>query len=391
MQANIWKLYLIKMSKWFMVFMPVVVLFFESNGLNLRQVMTINAIYSMSVAAFEIPSGYFSDRIGRKLSIILGTLCITGQFIFYSGSYQFWSFLPGAVIGGLGASFISGTDSALLYDSLYALDRKDDYLRWEGRTYAVGTFSEAVAAIIGGWLAYRFSLRLPIIVQVGISMIGVITALTLVEPPVHKNQQRSNWEQIKHILRYIFTQSKRLLLFIGLNTVFGLAALLLAWFAQPYFDYNNLEENKIGYLWAALNMTVAVFSMQAAWFNKTFSAKYLVGMVLGGFSLGFVGLSFCGNAYVFWGLGIMFIMYALRGIATPTFLNLINQLAPSDMRATVLSMRGFFVRIAYALAAPFLGWLADVFTILEALAAMGVMVGSASLVALLFYAWIRKA
>ena len=79
--ANIWKLYLIKMSKWFMVFMPIVVLFFQSNGLNLREVMTINAIYSLSTAFFEIPSGYFSDKFGRKHSIIIGTLFITFQFL----------------------------------------------------------------------------------------------------------------------------------------------------------------------------------------------------------------------------------------------------------------------------------------------------------------------
>ena len=114
--AIIWKLYLIKMSKWFMVFMPIVVLFFQSNGLNLREVMTINAIYSLSTAFFEIPSGYFSDKFGRKHSIIIGTLFITFQFLVYSWSFDFWSMSVGAVIGGLGASFISGSDSALLYE-----------------------------------------------------------------------------------------------------------------------------------------------------------------------------------------------------------------------------------------------------------------------------------
>ena len=57
---NIWKLYLIKISKWFMVFMPILVLFMQDNGLSLQAVMTIQAIYSLGVAVFEIPSGYFS-------------------------------------------------------------------------------------------------------------------------------------------------------------------------------------------------------------------------------------------------------------------------------------------------------------------------------------------
>ena len=113
-QGNIWKLYTIKLSKWFMVYMPIVVLFMESNGLNLREVMTISGIYSMAVAVFEVPSGYFSDRLGRKHSLLIGTTFILLQFFVYSCSFSFWSLAVGAAIGGLGASFISGTDSALL-------------------------------------------------------------------------------------------------------------------------------------------------------------------------------------------------------------------------------------------------------------------------------------
>ena len=36
--SNIWKLYLIKISKWFMLFMPYVVPFYHSNGLDMHQI-----------------------------------------------------------------------------------------------------------------------------------------------------------------------------------------------------------------------------------------------------------------------------------------------------------------------------------------------------------------
>ena len=100
----------------------VVVLFFQSIGLNLREAMTINAVFSITIACFEIPSGYFSDRLGRKNALILGTLFTTIQFIAFSYSYHFSTMLLAAVFGGIGASFISGTDSAMLYDSLYVLN-----------------------------------------------------------------------------------------------------------------------------------------------------------------------------------------------------------------------------------------------------------------------------
>lgn len=367
MQGNIWKLYAIKLSKWFMVYMPIVVLFMESNGLNLREVMTINGIYSITVAACEVPSGYFSDRLGRKRSLLVGTCLILLQFLVYSFSFSFWGLAGGAVIGGLGASFISGTDSALLYDTLQALGRTKDYIKWEGRTYALGTFSEAVAAILGGTLAFYYGLRMPIYVQVGISGLGIVAALLLVEPSVDQTAPKeSNKEQLKRILHHIFIANKRLRFFIGLSTIFGLSSLLMAWFAQPYFQSQNIPENQIGYLWAALNCTVAILALTAHITTSKISPKLLVGFILGGFGLGYGVLGSLGSVSVGIGLSAIFFMYALRGIATPTFLNLVNQETSADMRATVLSMRGLTIRFIYAFAAPLLGWAADVYSIGEA-------------------------
>lgn len=368
-----------------MVYMPVVVLFMESNGLDLRAVMTVNAIYSLSVAAFEIPSGYFSDRLGRKQSLVIGTLLISLQFVAYSYSYDFWSLALGGLIGGIGASFISGTDSALLYDTLQLLDRRDDYLKWEGRTYALGTFSEAVAAILGGWLAYQYSLRFPMYVQVGISLIGVLAALSLVEPPVQRTHERSNAAQMRYILAHLFINNKQLRFFVLISTLGGLPTLLLAWFAQPYFDAQQLPEHQIGYLWAALNSTVAVFSLTAHRWTGRWSGLSLVGLILVGFVGGYALMGTYGRTWMAAGLLGLFLMYALRGVATPTFLNLINQQAPADMRATVLSIRGFLIRLGYAVTAPLLGWVADVYTISEVFLALSGSIALLSVVAWGYY------
>jgi predicted MFS family arabinose efflux permease len=386
--ANIWKLYLIKISKWFMVFMPVIVLFYQSNGLNLRQVMTINAIYSLTAALFEIPSGYFSDRYGRKQSIILGTILIAAQFLIMSNAYTLLGFSLGAILGGLGSSFISGSDAALLYDSLCMIDRKDDYMKWEGRSYALGTFSEAIAAIIGGSVAYSFHLRMPIYTQFVISLVGVFAAFSLIEPPRKKTHSRSNWAQLGHILSIVFLKNKVLRFFILLTSLFGLASLILAWFAQPYLDLKAIEAHKIGYLWAAFNLTVAFFSYHAHRIQQYASQSFLVTLILLGFSLGYLVLGFGGGNSLLLGLSAMFCMYACRGIAAPFFLNIINQITPSDMRATVLSIRGFCVRLSYAFVAPLLGWWADVFSILEAFWLFGSTVLCLSLLALFSYRYI---
>ena len=59
------------------------------------------------------------------------------------------------------------------------------------------------------------------------------------------------------------------------------------------------------------------------------------------------------------GLAILFVFYIIRGFATPILKGYINQMTFSEMRATVLSIRNFIIRLIFATMAPFIGWLND--------------------------------
>ena len=61
----------------------------------------------------------------------------------------------------------------------------------------------------------------------------------------------------------------------------------------------------------------------------------------------------------YFGLACIFIIYYLRGIVTPILKNQINLNAESNIRATVMSVRSFVLRISFAIIAPILGLMAD--------------------------------
>ena len=61
---NIFKMHLLKGVLWFMVAMPIIVLFYQEHQFNLIQIMLLQSIYSISVAFFEIRSGYIADLFG---------------------------------------------------------------------------------------------------------------------------------------------------------------------------------------------------------------------------------------------------------------------------------------------------------------------------------------
>ena len=132
-RANIWKLNLIKISKWFMLYMPYIIPFYTENDLDMQQIMLLQAAYSVSIVILEIPSGYFADVIGRRRTLIMGTIMGTIGFVVYGFSNGFLGFLITELVLGFGQSFISGADSAMLYDSLLDNKKEKEYIRYEGR------------------------------------------------------------------------------------------------------------------------------------------------------------------------------------------------------------------------------------------------------------------
>jgi len=81
-----------------MIVMPIVVLFFQENGLNLKEVMILQGTYSFMVAAMEIPSGYLADVFGRKNTLLTGSIFCFFGFLIISLSFSFWYFIIGEII-----------------------------------------------------------------------------------------------------------------------------------------------------------------------------------------------------------------------------------------------------------------------------------------------------
>jgi hypothetical protein len=58
-----------------------------------------------------------------------------------------------------------------------------------------------------------------------------------------------------------------------------------------------------------------------------------------------------------------FIQQFVRGFRNVVITDYINQLVTSNMRATILSVESFIGKLLYAIIIPFIGWVADVYTL----------------------------
>ena len=122
--------------------------------------LSVFSIANISGALFEIPTGIFSDKIGRKYTTMLGGLAYTISGIFYAIGINYWWLFAGAVMGGLGRSFYSGNNDALLYDSLNKSDRKEELEKFMGHIGSAEQWALGLSAILGGVLAARYSFTL---------------------------------------------------------------------------------------------------------------------------------------------------------------------------------------------------------------------------------------
>ncbi len=352
-RRNIYALYVIKLSKWLMLIMPIIALFYHDNGLDEFDIYLLQALYSVSLAVLEIPSGYMADILGRKKILLLGAILGTFGFLLYSFSSTFAGFVAAEAILGLGGSFISGSDTAILFDTLEAADMQRQYLRFEGRITAAGNLAETTAAILGGLIAAWLSYRAVYVAQTIIAATAIPAALLLREPSLNKGKKEQfNVHHIINICQYALLHNRQLAAAIILSAVTGVATLCMAWTAQIYFVAQGFNEQQITPLWVALNLVVAITSAYATVIDKKLRQLTSLALITFFIPLGYIALGLLPTSYA---LGSLFCFYILRGYATPVLKNLTNQFCDSAIRATVFSIRSLIIRVGFALLGPAIG------------------------------------
>lgn len=359
---NIISLYLIKVSKWFTLIMPIIVLFYQDNGLGLKEIFLLKSVYSVVLVVLDIPTGYLADAWGRRNCLISGCLLAFFGYICYSFSSTLYAFFIAEILLGIGQSMVSGADSALLYDTMLQHKREEEYLKYEGRVTMIGNFSEAFAGIVGGFLAASF-LRLPFYCQIFIAFIGIPASISLTEFHV-KTKIVNPISNILKIIRYSLLTNKSLCYDIIFSGVIGAATLTMAWFVQPLLMEIQLPTGLFGVAWTVLNLTVGISALYSDRLNRYLGEYRTYALILIFIVGGYIAVSFSINYFC---LPILLIFYIVRGFATPILKGYINRQTFSEMRATVLSIRNFIIRLIFAVMAPFIGWLSDSFSLALAL------------------------
>ncbi len=137
----------------------------------------------LALLALELPTGWFADRFGHRVSLLLGSFVQTaGMLCCWLGGSALDVFVSSLLVA-LGDSFRSGADQALLYRTCVALDREDAFQRIEARTKAAELCGLVVLLLAGGAIVSKWGFRVGWLAEIALCALGFGVAWLMVEPP----------------------------------------------------------------------------------------------------------------------------------------------------------------------------------------------------------------
>lgn len=229
--ASLAALYAIRMLGLFMV-LPILASYgLALEGANTAMLGLAIGIYGLTQAAFQIPLGMLSDKIGRKPVIVFGLLVFALGSVVAALSDSVGALIIGRALQGSGA--IASTIMALVSD-LTSEESRTKAMAGIGASIGL---SFSVALILGPALAGLVGLSGIFFLAAGLSLLGILIALFIVPSPPKLVRHRDTGATPAMLLKTLM-HGELVRLYIG---IFSLHAVLTALFvAVPLRLLNEL-------------------------------------------------------------------------------------------------------------------------------------------------------
>lgn len=181
----------------------------------MQEIFIIQSVFAIGVVLFEVPTGYFSDVVGRKKTLLLGSIIGTLWLALYSFSSWFWSFLFAELILWLGSSFISGTDSAMLYETLLDEWAEKENKRAQWYLQSISSISEWIASFLMISRGYKY--HFPILCSARDEYTSNSTYLYAPRTRGRNINRATMMDFSKGCKRFSYTHSMSIKKFVGLS------------------------------------------------------------------------------------------------------------------------------------------------------------------------------
>lgn len=340
--SSVGKYYAYKATKAVEFYRPVMYLFLLSQGLTFTQITILEALYNLTTVLGEIPTGYVGDRIGRRNSLLIGTMLITGTLVGIGLASTFLGFAILWICWSAGYNFRSGSEDAWLYDTLTDELDSSQFAHVRGRGQSVALITGVGASVIGGYLGSA-DLAYPFFAAAGVTALGVPVLLSLSEPASYQESSADDLtlQDTLSIVRHAVTQ-RNIRSFIVYYYVLLAAILYLVFiFVQPVFETVTIDlgvaesqvEQLIGWYFAAVSLLGAVFSYYSGAIKDRVGIKTWFLVLPFAVALGLLVIYFVPPL----ALVVLLLVQSISGVTRALASQYVNDRIETSGRATVLS------------------------------------------------------
>lgn len=367
-RRNLLLLNAISFARTFMVIMPVFVPLMQSYGLTMQETMLLQSIFAGVSLVMELPSGYIADVFGRKTTLTIGYILAGAGFTQVIWADTFLELAIFEVTLGFAMSFISGSDTALAFESEKALGEDGSHSAI-ARTHSWMNFGEGAAAF-AAFILVKYDFKALLWAQAIAGWVPFALSFGLVEAPRIASKGKKSMIAALFIVR-------RSPIVIAVTVVFVITmsmTYLVAWLNQSLWQSVNISVEYFGLLWGLFALTVGLSARLSTRLPEhigPMNAFAWLGLLL---LVGYLALSSQTLwAIVFGGL----LICVFRGIAAPKMKVKINKAIDNEYRATINSLVGASFRIATLFLGPVMGWVVDAYSAqIAAMALIGLVAPS---------------
>lgn len=354
---DIRRLYAINILRNCAFYIPVIIPYYaDVMGLDFAAFMLGEAFFAAGMVVLEVPTGYLSDIWQRR-----STMIAAGAFWAIAVAYMMvadslFDAIAVQLLMAVGASFMSGTAQAMLYEYLAEEGREADFRRCEGRRFAYGFYAIAIISLPAG-LLYAISPHLPVALSLIAQLVALVMIFRLREPiRARRDSGHSILRDMLATMRYALYGHREIAAVILLTAFMMAGTKLLLWAQQPYYQAAGIPVEWYGALSFVAFIIIGVNGQLAHILERWIKPVNLLGVLL----LAEAGLALLAGAYVWFAFAPLLLLgQAMYGVTNPVVADVISQRAEPERRATILSAQSLALQLMFTVLSVPYGMISD--------------------------------
>jgi MFS family permease len=347
-------------------------LFLLDAGLSNTEAFAANAFFTAGMVLFEVPTGVVADTWGRRASYVLGAGTLLVSTLIYLLMWEtgapFWGWAAASAFIGLGFTFFSGAVEAWLVDALNASGFTGNLESVFAKGQAVAGGAMLTGAVAGGFIAQQWNLGVPYILRAIMLGLTLVAALVFMRDIGFKPKHGAGpIKEMRHVLRASIDGGlrNRPVRWLMLAAPFTAGVSIFAFYAmQPYLLELYGDETAFGVAGLAAAIVAAAQiggGLLVPLVRKAFARRTHALVFFGAISVtAMVVVGMTNSFYV--AIGGIVVWAMAFAAAAPMRQAYVNDLIPSEQRATVLSFDSLMGSAGGVVTQPALGRAADVWS-----------------------------